>query len=95
VAPKENLNKDKIFGNFQKNRIVPNITSTKKRPAGITKGLWKAELKKQMTGSYEKKGRRGKRSQSKDKEGSEEKGALGKRTRTATSHAKGTKTFKK
>jgi hypothetical protein len=76
---------------------VPNITSTKKRPAGIAKGLWKAELNKQLTGSYEKKGRRGKRTHSKDKkESSDDKGGLlGKRTKTATSHAKGTKTFKR
>ena len=37
--------------------MVPNITSTNKRPAGISKGLWKKELKYQMTGKVDKKKR--------------------------------------
>lgn len=85
-APKpENANKDRLFGNFQKKRIIPNIASSKARPAGITKGLWKQELQKQLTGSYEKKGRRGMR-KPKDHKGdlnkpkSAEKGVLGKRS---------------
>lgn len=33
----------KAFANFQKKGNVPNITSINKRPAGITKGMWKKE----------------------------------------------------
>ena len=47
--------KSKLFANFQKKRVVPNITFTSKRPAGITKGLWKQELKRQITGTVDKK----------------------------------------
>ena len=35
----------KPFSNFQKKGYVPNISSTNKRPAGVSKGLWKRELK--------------------------------------------------
>ena len=37
--------KKKLFANYQKNRIIPNISSVSMRPAGISKGLWKRELK--------------------------------------------------
>ena len=37
--------KKKLFANYQKNRIIPNITSVSMRPAGISKGLWQRELK--------------------------------------------------
>ena len=81
----------KIFSNFQKNgKIIPNINSITKRPAGISKGLWKKEAKRQLTGSVDKKERRGKRVKKDAAEG----GVLGKRTKTATSHSRNTSTFK-
>lgn len=85
--------KPKFFSNFQKNgKIIPNINSISKRPAGISKGLWKKEAKRQLTGVSEKKQRRGKRGK---KEATDDKPSsmLGKR-KTATSHSKGTTTFK-
>lgn len=54
--------KKKLFENFQKNRIVPNISSSKKRAPGISKGMWKKELKTQLGISLKKK-RTGKRTQ--------------------------------
>jgi hypothetical protein len=54
--------KKKLFENFQKNRIVPNIASSKKRAPGISKGMWKKELKTQLGISINKK-RSGKRTQ--------------------------------
>jgi len=89
---------------------VTNITSTKKRPAGITKGMWKKENLKQSHGIDKfKKQRRGMRKR--HEESSEEKpksgGFLGKRdnasrpsqspkttTKTSTNHKKNTSTFK-
>ena len=86
--------KGKLFANFQKKRVVPNITSTSKRPAGITKGLWKQELKRQITGTVDKNQRRGMRSQVKEEGASN----LGKRStpmkKTATLHKSNTSTFK-
>lgn len=53
--------KKKLFANFQKNgKVVPNITSGKKRAPGISKGMWKKELKSQLGISLKKK-RSGKR----------------------------------
>ncbi len=37
--------KKRIFANYQKKRIIPNIASGKVRAAGISKGMWKKELK--------------------------------------------------
>jgi hypothetical protein len=37
--------KKRIFSNYQKKRIIPNISSGKVRAAGISKGMWKKELK--------------------------------------------------
>lgn len=51
----ESEDKKKPFSNFQKKGYVPNITSVNKRAPGISKGLWKKELKRQITGSEEKK----------------------------------------
>lgn len=80
----------KLFQNFQKEgKIVPNITSNAKRPAGISKGLWKKELKFQMTGKVDKRHRSGKREPKKPEK------MLGKRDhKTATLHATNTSTFK-
>ena len=60
-APKPVMDAKKPFSNFQKKGYVPNITSTSKRPAGVSKGLWKRELKTQLTGQAQKKQRRGMR----------------------------------
>jgi len=45
VDEDETEKKKKLFANYQKNRIIPNITSVSMRPAGISKGLWQRELK--------------------------------------------------
>lgn len=59
--------KERMFSNFQKNgKIIPNINSVTKRPAGISKGLWKKEAKRQLTGVTEKKERRGMRVKKED-----------------------------
>ena len=56
------MHKGKAFSNFQKKGYVPNITSTRKRPAGITKGMWKKENLRQSHGIDKfKKERRGNR----------------------------------
>lgn len=89
---------------------MPNITSVDKRPFGISKGMWKKELKAQVTGTYDKRERRGMRtkrlreeSEKKGESGKSEKtkhSLLGKRdrssssTKTATSHKSNTSTFK-
>lgn len=88
--------KKKFFANFQKNKVVPNITSTQMRPAGISKGLWKKELKRQIDPNAPlKKTRKGMR---KPASQSQEKPELGKRaqssTKTATLHKSNTSTFK-
>jgi hypothetical protein len=69
----------------------PNAKSLKVRPAGISKGLWKKEMKVRADPKASlKKERRGAR------KAKEEGGiVLGKkRTKTATSHARNTSTFK-
>lgn len=78
--------------------MVPNITNIKKRAPGISKGLWKKELKYQLTGEVQVKKRSGKRDQPEDKEKDgdkkdEKKPILGKR-KTSTMHNKNTSTFK-
>jgi hypothetical protein len=95
VVSNENK-KEKMFANFQKNgKIIPNITSVVKRPAGISKGLWKKEAKRQLTGVTEKKERRGMRVKKEDKDKKpKDASVLGKRTKTSTSHGKNTSTFK-
>lgn len=55
-----------LYKNFQKKHIVPNIASNKARAPGISKGMWKKELKRQVTGVVEKRERRGKRITSSD-----------------------------
>ena len=45
MQPAKSDYKKKLFANFQKGKVVPNISSVQKRPAGISKGLWKKELK--------------------------------------------------
>tara|TARA_B110000285_G_scaffold232372_1_gene303284 strand:- start:263 stop:646 length:384 start_codon:yes stop_codon:yes gene_type:complete len=40
--------KKRLFANYQKKRIVPNISSVNVRAPGISKGMWKKELKEQM-----------------------------------------------
>jgi hypothetical protein len=87
--------KERLFANFQKNgKIIPNITSVVKRPAGISKGLWKKEAKRQLTGVTEKKERRGMRVKKEDLP-KKDASALGKRTKTSNSHGgKNTSTFK-
>jgi hypothetical protein len=88
--------KQKLFANFQKNRVVPNISSSSKRPAGFSKGLWKKELHAQLTGSYPKKNRRGMRTPSQKIKPEASSTVLGKRsTKTATLHKSNTSTFKK
>lgn len=89
--------KTRLFANFQKNRVVPNISSSSKRPAGFSKGLWKKELHAQLTGSYPKKNRRGMRTPSQKIDKDVAKSAvLGKRSaKTATTHKSNTSTFKK
>ena len=88
--------KKKFFENFQKDgKIIPNITSDRKRAPGISKGMWKQEHKKQLTGKVEKKTRKGMRKPKED----DSKSVLGKRdhkssTKTATTHSKNTSTFK-
>jgi hypothetical protein len=58
--------KKKIFANYQKKRVVPNISSGKVRAAGISKGMWKKELKEQM-GISTSRSRRGIREKSGEK----------------------------
>jgi len=85
----------RVFENFQKDgKIVPNITSVTKRPSGISKGMWKQELKYQVSGEKVKKERRGMRSATAEKRGMTK--LLGKRevAKTATTHKKNTSTFK-
>ena len=102
VRPAKGDDKKKLFANFQKGRVIPNISSVQKRPAGISKGLWRKELKHQLTGSYEKKTRRGMRKRQDTTEdassgGGTSRGLLGKRdssTKTATNHKQNTSTFK-
>lgn len=51
-----------LFTNFQKEgKLVPNIASHAKRAPGISKGMWKKELKRQLTGTVEKRRRTGDR----------------------------------
>jgi len=69
--------KKRLFENLQKKRIVPNISSASKRPFGISKGMWKKELQAQVTGTYEKRRRTGKR----EPKEAEPSGLLGKRER--------------
>ena len=92
----------RAFQNFQKKGLVPNITSVSKRPAGITKGMWKKENLRQSHGIDKfKKQRRGKRAKA-SPEGPDAPaaGLLGKRdspqksTKTATTHRSNTSTFK-
>ena len=101
--------KKRIFANYQKKRIIPNIASGKVRAAGISKGMWKKELKSQL-GISTSKSRRGLREKSGEHTGSKSapkkfakgnkadstKVTLGKRTKTATDHGSGknTTTFK-
>jgi len=84
----------KVFTNFMKDGYVPNIASAHKRAPGISKGMWKKEHKRQLTGSVEKKERRGRREKKDD--GTSTKVTLGKRAikQTATLHKKNTSTFK-
>lgn len=88
---------------------MPNIASINKRAPGISKGLWKKELKTQLTGEEPKRARRGMRThhkemnaskskeprekRSKDKAPKDKAKLLGKR-KSSTLHKSNTSTFK-
>jgi hypothetical protein len=67
-----------------------------KRPAGISKGLWKMERQAQITGEYQKKGKSSKKRKEKPEDKKSDSKLLGKRDyKTATKHKTNTSTFKK
>ena len=80
--------------------MVPNIASTAKRAPGISKGLWKKELMRQLTGKEQKKERRGMRTKEPKKEKRDKEAATGDKTKmlgkrkSSTLHKTNTSTFK-
>lgn len=69
-----------------------------KRAPGISKGMWKKELKRQITGSVDKRRRTGSRQQAQEdkmKASEDKKPSMLTKRKSATMHKTNTSTFKK